>query len=272
MAIGDINYKEPIKSAAYEGAAYARKRSINEIPLSADPNVLHQFASYNTIFTLSGLSRLEIRNPKRFFQSKPHDIIARSGGIGDGNLASDREASANNRESRRDPLNETNKTIDKFGMGAQLGEASRTFKKGRDLYFKSVEMTSVPGPNDKRRLTSVTNIKMELVEPTGLTLIEKIKATAFNNGFLDHLDAPYLLTVEFRGFDKQGRVIKERNEFIKRVIPIKLTTMDIDVNQGGSYYTIQAIPYNEFGFTNPYMYPRTSGTLKSTTRTFQDAV
>ena len=272
MAIGDINYKEPIKSAAYEGAAYARKRSINEIPLSADPNVLHQFASYNTIFTLSGLSRLEIRNPKRFFQSKPHDIIARSGGIGDGNLASNREASANNRESRRDPLNETNKTIDKFGMGAQLGEASRTFKKGRDLYFKSVEMTSVPGPNDKRRLTSVTNIKMELVEPTGLTLIEKIKATAFNNGFLDHLDAPYLLTVEFRGFDNQGRVIKERNEFIKRVIPIKLTTMDIDVNQGGSYYTIQAIPYNEFGFTNPYMYPRTSGTLKSTTRTFQDAV
>ena len=47
-----------------------------------DPNVLHKFASYNTLFTLSALSLREIRNPRLFFQSKPHDIIARSGGIG----------------------------------------------------------------------------------------------------------------------------------------------------------------------------------------------
>ena len=253
----------------YLQAAYLRKDSIRKQKLNPDPNVLHQFASYNTIFTLSGLSRLEIRNPPQFFQSKPHDIIARSGGIGPDANRNDKPAF----EQENQFTDETKKTIIKNqGLRDALGRATTEFAKNNDLYFKSVEMTSVPGPNDKRRLTSVTNIKMELVEPTGLTLIEKIKATAFNNGFLDHLDAPYLLTVEFRGFDEQGRVIKERNEFIKRVIPIKLITMDIDVNQGGSYYTIQAIPYNEFGFTNPYMYPRTSGTLKSTTQTFKDAV
>ena len=253
----------------YLTAAYLRKDSIRKQKLNPDPNVLHQFASYNTIFTLSGLSRLEIRNPPQFFQSKPHDIIARSGGIGPDANRNDKPAF----EQENQFTDETKKTIIKNqGLRDALGRATTEFAKNNDLYFKSVEMTSVPGPNAKRRLTSVTNIKMELVEPTGLTLIEKIKATAFNNGFLDHLDAPYLLTVEFRGFDEQGRVIKERNEFIKRVIPIKLVTMDIDVNQGGSYYTIQAIPYNEFGFTNPYMYPRTSGTLKSTTQTFKDAV
>tara|TARA_B100001121_G_scaffold308813_1_gene333834 strand:- start:10090 stop:11571 length:1482 start_codon:yes stop_codon:yes gene_type:complete len=48
--------------------------------------------------------------------------------------------------------------------------------------------------------------------------------------------------------------------------------MDIDVNQGGSYYTISAIPYNEFAFTNAFMYPRTSGTLSSSVRTFADAI
>ena len=56
-------------SSVYEGAQYARKESIKKLPLQADPNVLHQFASYNTIFTLSALSRREIRNPKLFFQS-----------------------------------------------------------------------------------------------------------------------------------------------------------------------------------------------------------
>jgi hypothetical protein len=113
---------------------------------------------------------------------------------------------------------------------------------------------------------------MELVEPAGITLLEKVKAAAANNGFLDHLDAPYMLTIEFKGYDENGKPIKENTDFIKRVIPIKLITMDIDVNQAGSYYTIQAIPYNEFGFTNNFMYPRTSGTLSSTNRTFKDAV
>ena len=197
-----------------ESAYHARKASIKKLPLQPDPNVLHKFASYNTIFTLSALSRTEIRNPKQFFNSAPHDIIARSGGIGDANFSSHRAASANNRESRRDPNNETNKTIDKLGYGAALGKASREFKKDNDLYFKNVEMDSIPALNDKRRLTGVTNIMMELVEPSGLTLLEKVRAAAFNNGFLDHLDAPYMLTIEFKGFDEHGREIKEKTDFI----------------------------------------------------------
>jgi len=33
------------------------------------------------------------------------------------------------------------------------------------------------------------------------------------------------------------------------------------VNQGGSIYSCVAIPYNEFGFSNTYLYPRTSGSV-----------
>ena len=269
MAIGDINYKEPIKkSTVYEEAAYARKRSINEIPIDPDPNVLHKFASYNTIFTLSALSRRDIRNPEVFFNSAPHDIIAQSGGIGP-------LANRNNRPpGEREKFNEESKQS--IRKSAQLRDAllraSTEFTKNNDIYFRNVEMTSVPGLNAKRRLTSVTNIRMELVEPSGITLLEKIKGAAAANGFLDHLDAPYMLTIEFKGFDEYGKAVKEKTEFIKRVIPIKLITMDIDVNQGGSYYNVKAIPYNEFALTNQFMYPRTSGTLKSTNKTFKDAV
>ena len=252
-----------------ESASYARKDSIKKLPRETDPNVLHKFASYNTLFTLSALSTREIRNPKLFFTSAPHDIIARSGGIG---------ASANRNEKpafeqENQFTDETKATIAKStALRDALGRASTEFMKNNDLYFKNVEMTSIPGLNDKRRLTSVTNIMMELVEPSGITLLEKVKAAAANNGFLDHLDAPYMLTIEFKGFDENGREIKENTDFTKRVIPIKLITMDIDVNQGGSYYSIKAIPYNEFALTNQFMYPRTSGTLASTNRTFKDAV
>jgi hypothetical protein len=251
-----------------ESASYARKASIKKLRLEPDPNVLHKYASYNTIFTLSALSTREIRNPKLFFTSAPHDIIARSGGIG-------AAANTNNRPpgERERFTEDTKETIRKSAaLRDALNRSTTEFYKNNDLYFKNVEMTSIPGLNDKRRLTSVTNIMMELVEPSGLTLLEKVKAAAANNGFLDHLDAPYLLTIEFKGFDNNGREIKENTDFTKRVIPIKLITMDIDVNQGGSYYNIKAIPYNEFALTNQFMYPRTSGTLASTNRSFKDAV
>jgi|MDTC01.1.fsa_nt_gb hypothetical protein len=251
-----------------ESAAYARKASIKELPLQPDPNVLHKFASYNTIFTLSALSTREIRNPKLFFTSAPHDIIARSGGIGAASNSNNRPPGERERFTE-----DTKETIRKSAaLRDALNRSTTEFYKNNDLYFKNVEMTSIPGLNDKRRLTSVTNIMMELVEPSGITLLEKIKAAAANNGFLDHLDAPYMLTVEFKGFNESGQEIKEKTDFVKRVIPIKLITMDIDVNQGGSYYNIKAIPYNEFALTNNFMYPRTSGSLKSTTQSFKDAV
>jgi len=65
----DVGFVKNLKSRADkyrnfdESAAYARKASIKKLPLESDPNVLHKFASYNTIFTLSALSTQEIRNP-----------------------------------------------------------------------------------------------------------------------------------------------------------------------------------------------------------------
>jgi len=100
------------------------------------PNVLEKFASYNALFTLSALSQSEIENTKTL--RPPHDILIKSGGIADSNSASHAESSANARESRRDPSNEFNKTVDKGRLGAVLGKSSRTFKKDRDLYFNEV--------------------------------------------------------------------------------------------------------------------------------------
>lgn len=253
----------------YEDQILRQNRIINQRPIKSDPNVLHDFASYNTLFTLSALSKNEILDPTTFFQSKPHDIIAQSGGIGrDANRHEGPPSEQGNRFTE-----DTKATIKKSkALQDSLDQSKLEFIKNNDLYFRNVELITVPGYNDKRRLTSVTNITMELTEPAGLTLIEKIKAAAANNGYLDHLDAPYLLTIEFKGYDENGSQIKTTSDYTKRVIPIKLITMDIDVNQAGSFYNVKAIPYNEFGFVDNFMYPRTSGSLKSTNRTFKDAV
>ena len=54
-----------------------------------DPNALHQFASYTSLFTLSALSQEDLEDTTTLLNSKPHDIILRSSGIGpDVNLSS----------------------------------------------------------------------------------------------------------------------------------------------------------------------------------------
>ena len=63
----------------------------------SEPNQLHKFASYNALFTLSALSKSDLENTK-FMDGAPHDIILRSSGIADGNLASHLEGSASAQE------------------------------------------------------------------------------------------------------------------------------------------------------------------------------
>jgi hypothetical protein len=230
-----------------------------------DPNQLNQFASYTPLFTLSALSQADLENTKTLLNSKPHDIIIKSGGIADGNLSSHNESSQNARERGRDPSNDFNKTLDQNPrMAAKLGKSSRTFKRDRDLYFTDVTMNSIPGLNEKRRLTSVTQIKMTIVEPAGISLFERMRAAAANNEYLDHLDAPYLLTVEFTGFNEYGKLAPaEQRKHMKRLIPIKMTDVQVEVNNAGSVYTATAIPYNEFAYVDRFNWPRTSGTLYS---------
>jgi len=229
----------------------------------SDPNMLFEFASYNTLFTLSGLGKKDLENTQALLNSKPHDIIARSSGIG-----------TNENQDRAD-INVDNKKIinENERLKGAVEKSRNVLSQNRDLYIKSAIINSVPGLNEKRRLTSVTDITMEIVEPYGITLLERIRGAAINNNYLDHLDAPYLLTVEFRGFDEQSRVINQfGKDATKRVIPIKIIDMQMDVNQAGTVYTVKAIPYNEFAFVNTYSELKTSGSLYPQGSTVADVV
>ena len=222
----------------------------------SSPNQLHQFASYNTIFTLSVLHTNELQNTKTLLTSPPHDIILRSGGIG---AASTAQTSA---PGKGGMSSDNRKTLE--GRKAQTYQkAEAELRKNNDMYFKNVTMNNIPGLNEQRRLTSVTQVNMEIVEPWGISLIDRLRAGAANNNYLDHLDAPYMLTVQFIGWDEKGMPIpQDVVNTTKRVIPLKLTNMSMDVNQSGTIYQLQGIPWSEFAYVDRYNYPRTSGTLE----------
>jgi len=247
-----INYNGPDFGFGNTGKSTLNKGNDIYVTTINAPNNLHQFASYTSLFTLSALSQADLEDTTTLLNSKPHDIILRSSGIGP------------TENSQRAPLSaEDKKIIDKNERLKGAVEKSRsTLSANRDLYIRNVTMNSIPGLNEKRRLTSVTQISMEIVEPAGITLLERIRGAAINNGYLDHLDAPFLLTIDFKGFDEQGRPASAKDsQNMKRLIPVKLVDMQMDVTQAGTVYTVKAIPYNEFAYVNRYNYPRTAGTL-----------
>ena len=174
----------------------------NDEKILKNENPLHKFATYNTLFTLSALTEAEIRNPIEYLQNPVHDVIARSAGIG-----------PNFRTAGLDPLNagQNKKSMEGVDRGFQEGlrkkavelgfntiSASQSIlKRNHDIFFENVNIISTVSPSEERNTMSFTKMDFELHEPYSITFVEKIRAAAYNSGYLDYQDAPYLLTIEF---------------------------------------------------------------------------
>ena len=234
----------------------------------SDPNVLSEFASYNTIFTLSALSQSDMENMRTVLESSPHDIIARSGGIGP-----DANQSSPVTDLRKAFDDASGSPEDKKTLAKAAFKSRQVLGQNRDLYIRSVELDALPPTNGQRQFTAVTQLRMEIVEPTGLTLIERLRGAAINNGYLDHVSAPYLLTIEFKGFDENGNLMNDKVKgSMKRVIPLNLNTMELEITAAGTVYSIMATPITERGFSNNYLYTRTSGTLNPQGKKLKDVI
>lgn len=215
-------------------------------------NKLHQFASYNYVLTLSALGRNDMEDPENIPTRAPHDIIARTGGIIDANVTS-RIVEAT-REA--DILGNTIKPQRKEEA---IVASQQILKQARDIYFNSVTIDSFPRPNEFRKLMNYTKIEMSLEEPNGITFWEKCKAAAFNNGYRNHTTAPFLISIEFKGFDTAGNEIQDAVP--KRVYPVRLSKSSLRMSAGGTTYSVEAYPWTEFGMVNAFLYTRSGSSV-----------
>lgn len=229
-------------------------------------NPLHSAASYNTIFTLSGIRESEIRDHS-FLKNASHDIIARSGGIGDARISSPRDT-----QTFTGPAGLRNFT----DFTGRYQDSISILKRSHDMFIENVNIISTVSPNAERNLANFTKMEFEVHEPYGITLIEKVRAATALNGFQDYQDAPLLLTIEFKGFNENGQPLYyggAKASFtdysgkggaggvhrgLIRKIPILIARVDFDVNEGGAKYSVVAVPYTDLGFDDRFKFPRTS--------------
>lgn len=174
------------------------------------PNDLEGFASYNYVFSLACLDDEEVNNPDSTYRVKePRNLILRSGGSGSKKVKT---------------LYEKNGTT--------------------EFYIDNVEIETIIAPNPKTKQTNATAIRFKVLEPYSMGMfLQTLQVAALSVKNTNYIDAPYLLTVEFRGYDDNGKIYTVPKS--RRLFPIKFTNVTFNVDEGGSNYDVEAIPWHE---------------------------
>jgi len=225
------------------------------------PNPLHRFATYNALFTISGVTEKEMRDGS-YLTNPVRNVIARSSGIG-----AERLDAANSINAQRGVFNDIEDSLirNTAGRGGGAGEARdrvsgivenysdtlEILRRNHDVFIENVNILSTIAPNTERNLSNFTKMEFEIHEPYSITLIEKIRSATFLSGFLDYQDAPLLLTIEFRGFDENGKPLKSGLSETRK-IPILIARVEFDVDAGGARYSIVAVPYSDVPFDDRF--------------------
>jgi hypothetical protein len=179
-------------------------------------NPLHVYTSFNSIFTLYLLTPEEYNFPDLSYKRgiEPRNVLLRSGG-----------------QSTR-----FNKTA--YEQANSVVE----------YFIEDISINSVVHPNTITGTTMSNTLTFKITEPYSLGMfLETIKITAYNEGYVSHIDAPLLLKIDFKGWNDEG---KSQDVGQTSFIPFKITNMRIAATEAGSMYEVDAVTYNQVALTD----------------------
>ena len=192
-------------------------------------NELDQFASYTYIFTLSCLTNLELNFPLSYRTVGPLIQIIKSGGTGGKKIPT---------------IYETDGQV--------------------EFFIDDVSIECFVAPNSKTRHSNAMLVNFKVTEPYSMgQFLHNLRTAALVAGHLNYIEAPFLLSVEFIGYDDEGNV--KAPFFSKRHIPIKIIKADMNVTQAGAVYDVEAVPYNETALVDSTKKVKTDVDIRGTT-------
>ena len=175
-------------------------------------NVLEEFASYNTLWTLACLTPEQFNNP-RSYRDNPsvlQNIVFSSAGRFD-------------------------------------NQRVNTFYGTPEYYINNFQMNCLISAGERTGNSNAIKFSFEIYEPYSMgLLLQSLQNAAIKAGYLNYLqNAPYVLRMDIQGYNELGQILKSVKP---KFFTLKLTTVTFSVNEGGSTYKVEAVPYNHQGF------------------------
>jgi hypothetical protein len=184
------------------------------------PNPLHQFVSFNSLFTLSCLSPDAVNYPENSYRKGiVGSIILSSGG--------------------------------RFS-DSRVGTAFKTYDNpsGKfDYFIDNVEINSQIQPLANTKGTNVVALTFDITEPYSMgQFLQSCQIAAATNGHTDYTQAPYLLTLEFKGYDDTN----QSTTVAIKYFPIRLVSVNMSVTAAGCKYRVVSQAWNDVAMNDNY--------------------
>ena len=177
-------------------------------------NELNQYASYAPVFTLGCLTNIELNFPISYRVLGPAVKIIRSGGRGGPTIP----------------------TI--YDIGGKT-----------EFFIEDVQVKNHVAPNPGTRHSNATGISFKVIEPYSMgQFFHSLRTASLVCGHPNYVDAPFLLSIAFIGYDDEGNV--KSSFFSQRHFPVRIVEADMSVTESGAVYDIKAVPYNEMAVTD----------------------
>ena len=181
---------------------------------STVPNPLEQFASYNVLWTMAVLTPSQFNNPQLYRKdiSQLNNIIFSSAG-----------------------------RFDSQRVSTAYGTP--------EFYINNFNMRCVVGSNEKTGNSNAIGFTFDVYEPYSMgLLLQAMQRAARLAKFENYLDnAPYVLRMDFQGYDELGNVY---SNIQPKFFTMKITKVTFQVNEGGSTYKVEAVPWNHQAFAD----------------------
>jgi hypothetical protein len=236
------------------------KRQVVQAP---EANILNSYRSVTYNFTLAGLKKDYLKDPKKYRESELDLVILKSGGKGTSIISgagpaeqdvrlSQRNDDADPRDRRVQSAAQTNVDVSNSNLSLIQGFNNRS--PGRfDMFIENVEIDTLMAFTEGSGSTLPTQIKFEVIEPFSVNgFIEALHVASIAAGYPSYLQASFLLKVDFWGYPDNGDFSEpEKIPKSERYFPIGLTGIDVDITERGTRYRCTAVPFNERAFGEP---------------------
>jgi gas vesicle protein len=188
---------------------FFKKLSGTKLPL---PNPLFAYASYDYVLGLACLSPNEINNPdSTYMAGKPVKLICKS--------------------ANSDPNNRIKTAYGKF-----------------DFFIDNVQLKSLIGFEGGNN-SNVATISFDIIEPYSMGMFFiSCEQAALIQGHESWREAPFLLTIEFRGNKETGQIANIPNT--KRSIPFMFADISMTADKDGSKYSCKAMAWGGGAITD----------------------
>lgn len=145
-----------------------------------------------------------------------------------------------------------NVLIASAGRYNNVSEGAGAFKRNPhfdlDFFFDNLKITSMIGIGQSNRSTNALDISFNIIEPYGMTFLDRLLVASAELQLGNYLENAYLLQIDFFGTDELGNIIHPIPNITKR-IPIKLLQVKCKVSTRGSEWAVDAIAFNHQAFS-----------------------